>query len=289
MLGAALYDPPVPLDARTFLGLAPTDDPLRWQLPVTPGLSTPGRFLFGGCGLAAGVEAMEIVTSRPCVWATAQYLSYAPTGTVVDFEVIEAVRGHQVSQARAVGRVDGTEILTVNAALGRRSVPAEGEWAERPHVPPPEDCERREAFFRVGTAPPAIEGTVFERLEVRLARGRQAAELDGTPGDGRCALWTRMHDVLEPSAAVLAVFGDHLPSGLAQALGRSGGGRSLDNTIRVARLVPSEWVLVDMRIHSVHAGFGHGVAHLWAEDGTLLGTASQSASVHFWEGPPPRS
>ncbi len=35
-------------------------------------------------------------------------------------------------------------------------------------------------------------------------------------------------------------------------------------------------------------GFGHGVVHLWAEDGTLLATASQSAVVRNWsdrEGP----
>jgi acyl-CoA thioesterase len=53
--------------------------------------------------------------------------------------------------------------------------------------------------------------------------------------------------------------------------------------------VPTEWVLVDTRIHAIHAGFGHGLAHLWAEDGTLLGTASQSVIVRFWpEGRPRR-
>jgi acyl-CoA thioesterase len=60
------------------------------------------------------------------------------------------------------------------------------------------------------------------------------------------------------------------------------GGNSLDNTLRVARLVPTEWVLLDIRIHAVANGFGHGLVHLWAEDGTLLGTASQSAIVRFW-------
>jgi acyl-CoA thioesterase len=34
-----------------------------------------------------------------------------------------------------------------------------------------------------------------------------------------------------------------------------------------------------VRIHAVEGGFGHGLVHLWAEDGTLLGTASQSAMV----------
>ena len=81
----------MPVDARTWLALEATDDPLRWRLPVTPGLSTPGSFLFGGCGLAAGVEIMEEVSGRPCVWATAQYLSYAPTGSTVEI-IIPAAR-----------------------------------------------------------------------------------------------------------------------------------------------------------------------------------------------------
>ena len=34
-----------------------------------------------------------------------------------------------------------------------------------------------------------------------------------------------------------------------------------------------------MRVHAVADGFGHGLVHLWGEDGTLLGTASQSAMV----------
>ena len=29
-------------------------------------------------------------------------------------------------------------------------------------------------------------------------------------------------------------------------------------------------------------GFGHGLVHLWAEDGTLLATASQSCMVRYW-------
>ena len=58
--------------------------------------------------------------------------------------------------------------------------------------------------------------------------------------------------------------------------------RSLDNTLRVASLVPTEWLLCDVQIHSVTGGFAHGLAHLYAEDRTYLGTASQSMSVRPW-------
>src|SRR4029434_10876841 len=94
------------------------------------------------------------------------------------------------------------------------------------------------------------------------------------PG-GRSLLWARMPDLLElSSAAALSILGDYVPFGICQALGRRGAGTSLDNTLRVYRLVPTEWVLLDIRIHAVAHGFGHGVVHLWSDDGTLLARAS---------------
>ena len=43
--------------------------------------------------------------------------------------------------------------------------------------------------------------------------------------------------------------------------------------------MPTEWVLIDIRIELVTRGFGHGTVYLWAPDGTLMATASQSAIV----------
>jgi acyl-CoA thioesterase II len=118
---------------------------------------------------------------------------------------------------------------------------------------------------------------------VRLASARSWDEIEGNPApDGRSLLWARMPDLLDPqSGASLAILGDYVPFGIGQALGRTGGGNSLDNTLRVYRLVPTEWVLLDIRIHAVANGFGHGVVHLWSQDGTLLATASQSTIVRM--------
>jgi predicted transcriptional regulator len=44
-------------------------------------------------------------------------------------------------------------------------------------------------------------------------------------------------------------------------------------------------VLADVRVHAIADGFGHGLVHLWAEDGTLLGTASQSTIVRSHTAP----
>jgi acyl-CoA thioesterase len=266
------------MDARTWLGLEPTHNPMRWVLPVTPGISTPGPFLFGGCGLGAAIAALEATSGRPVVWAAAQYLSYANPPSILDIDVTLAARGRSVTQGRVVGHVADTEILTVNAALGSRDLDTEGAWVERPEVPPPDDCASRGPRFP-GTA------SIMDRIDVRLAQARSWDEVDGNPmPGGRSLLWARMPDLLEVSSgASLAILGDYVPFGISQALGMLGGGNSLDNTLRVYRLVPTEWVLLDIRIHAVAHGFGHGAVHLWAEDGTLLATASQSTIIRVMD------
>jgi acyl-CoA thioesterase len=267
------------MDALAFYGLQPTEDPHAWRLPVVPGLCSGLGALFGGCGLGACVEALERVTGRPLVWATGQYLSFARPPAVLDIRIDEVVRGHQISQARAVARVDGNEILTVNAALGHRQIRHHGQWAECPVVPPPEACPPRPLLDR-------HEGTIMDRLDMRVADARTFEELDGVPGDGRSALWVRLPGLLDLSAATLAIVGDYVPFGISQALGRRAGGNSLDNTLRVVSRAPTEWILADVRVHAVHDGFGHGLVHLWTQDGRLLATASQSTIVREWPDEP---
>jgi acyl-CoA thioesterase len=263
------------MDARHFLGLEPTDDPLRWRLPVTPAVSTPGHFLYGGCALAAGIAALEEASDRPTVWATAQYLSYAPTGTTVDWEVVLPAVGRNTTQGRAIARVGDTEIISVNAALGRSSLDLAGTWVTMPDVPPPDECPLQEV-------PSFFADTILTRVEHRVAKGRLFSQLDGKPGEANSAFWARLPGQLDVSAATLAVIGDYVSGAVSQPLGHRTLGRSLDNTLRVSGLVPTHWVLCDIRIHALAHGFAHGEAHLWAEDGTLLGTASQSISVRLW-------
>ncbi|MFZ4717876.1 MAG: acyl-CoA thioesterase [Ilumatobacteraceae bacterium] len=266
------------MDSRSFLGLRQSHNPFRWSMEVTQSVATTGNFLFGGAGLGAAIAALEGTSERETVWATAQYLSYAKPGEVMDIDVTLAVTGHQMTQARAVCHVGNREILTVNAALGHRPLEIHGQFEQMPDVPPPDQCPERP--FRG-----PVDGTINDKLEQRLAKGRPFDELDGTPGDGQVLMWARIPDVIDGvDAAALAVLGDFVPMGVGQTLGVRGGGNSLDNTLRVVHLVPTEWVLLDIRVHAVQRGFGHGLVHMFAQDGTLLATASQSCIVRFWKG-----
>jgi acyl-CoA thioesterase len=170
--------------------------------------------------------------------------------------------------------VGATEIVTVNAALGDRRSDQSGSWAEPPDVPDPDDC---------GPRPPRVPGgvSIETRLDMRLANARAWDDVDGKPSpDGRSALWVRVPDMLDlSSGAGLAILGDYVPFGIGQALGSPQRISSLDNTLRVYRLVPTEWVLLDIRVQAVARGFGHGIVHLWSQDRVLLATASQSTIV----------
>ena len=263
------------MDARKFLGVEPLDDPIHWRLEVRPELTTPGHFLFGGCGLGAALVALESVSGRPTVWATAQYLSHAETNSIMDLEVTLAVVGRHVTQARVTGAVASREILTVNAALGSGELDATGIWVEPPDVPGPEACEPREI-------PAMFANTILDSVEVRIAEGNTFEDIGARAGQPQSALWARMPGHLEPSAATLAIFGDYLTGAVSQPLGKRTTGRSLDNTIRVVELQPTDWVLCDMRVHAVVGGYAQGIAFLWSTEGTLLAAASQSMAVRLW-------
>ena len=259
------------MNAREWLGLEPTHNPMRWYLPVTPGICSGLGTLFGGCGLGAAIEALERTTGRPVVWACAQYLNYTRPPAVVDLDVHIGAHGRSTTQARVLGQVGDTEIFTVNASLGKRDFDEEGQWVTMPTSPKPDDCPPREYRFDPGN-------TIASRLESRMAVE--------APGTGRTAFWTRMPGLSMNSAAALAILGDFVPMGLGQTLTREISSNSLDNTLRVLHTAATEWVLVDVRIEAVARGFGHGHIYLWAEDGTLMGTASQSAMIRPWREPP---
>lgn len=253
-----------------LLGLSPTAESERWQVDVHPGVQTGSGALHGGSAFGATIEAMVATTGRPAIWITAQYVAHASAGAALDVVIDAPAAGHRVTQARAKMLHSDEEVLSAFGAFGSREFAFEHTWARPPEVPPPSECAPRE----VGTE------TLLGLWQSRIARGRTPAALDGTRGTGHSASWYRLPDGFrDVTAGDLAVIGDFTTLELHDALGVVVAANSLDNTLRVASLSESEWVLLDAQVSMVANGFASVTAHLWSDSRALLGVASQTLVV----------
>lgn len=264
-----------PLADHRFLGSRQIDE-RRWEVPVTPGLVVPHGGLYGGAGLAAVIAAMESATARPLRWVTCQFSSSATVGESLDVEVAVDRQGHRISQADAVASVGDRTVVRAVAALGaaREDAPG-GVWLEMPNVAPPEDCEP-------SVMPMETEGTAVERGERRLAEGPAWGQFltdEPRPPGFRICMWSRIRDHESTTPAMLAWLADTVPMAVAGGLGAPFGGTSLDNTLRMVDWRQSDWVLSEVRPTAASEGYGHGDVHLWAADGTLLATGSQTVAL----------
>ena len=265
---------------RNFLGierLRSSGTNGTWVLPVTPRLTTASRFLFGGAALAGAVVAMEEMSGRQVAWSTAQYLDYAMVDEEVEFDVSLDVVGNQITQASVTGHVGDRVIVRAVGALGRRNFAHRHVFSGSPNVPRPDDLRRSSLL-------PHVARTIHDEFDQRYVIGRSLEDRDGSVSDGRTLMWVRIIDSDDNAdSTTLAMFGDFVPLGVGQALGVLGGGNSLDNTLRIVQLVPTKWVLVDIMIHAVERGFGHGSLKMYAEDGSLLAVASQTCIARLWK------
>jgi len=253
--------------------LKATHNPHRWHLLLTPevcvGSEEEGRrFMFGGVGMGAAIAAMERTSGRSVIWATAQYLSYAPEGSTVDFDVWLPAEGHHITQARVNAHIGDKEILSVIGALGSRPGQFDRQWASPPAAPPPLTCPLVDHWN-------PDRSTIQARLEMRLVKG-SFGNLKPAEPDGRMVFWIRAAPGERVDATQLAIYGDLVPSGIANALGMPVFGNSLDNAIRFIRQPSGDWVLCDLQIQSVLGGCAHGEMLMFDEAGALIATASQS-------------
>ncbi len=253
---------------------------MRWTLPVSPRISGGGRgSLFGGAGLAAGVVALEQASGRPAVWVTGQYLAPTTSGTTIDLSVSLPANGRSVTQGRVIGTADGTEIIAILGATGRRDEILSGQWDS---APPTEDPEQGQLVVREPD-----QDSIHRFNEVRMMHGMFGFTGTGTPsGDNRSLLWVRIPGVPLDRAA-LALLGDYMPSNLGNAFGEISDCTSIDNTIRFASMLEppadptqdDEWVLCENELEFVGNGFGSGTTKMWGRDGRLLAIATQTMMI----------
>jgi len=246
--------------------------PGRWTATVGDALSTGPegrRHMFGGTGLALAVMALEQLSGRPALWASAQFLAPVPAGSVLLLEGQIVSAGHVIAHGELRGSVGGEAALTALGSFGDRADSNARQWSAAPIAPPPRDCAEVNAHRDADL-------DIHSTLEVRVARGRFGIfSREPTAPGGVVEVWMR-HRHRPNDRIALAFMADFVPSVVGNALDMRAGGNSLDNNIRYCGNAETGWVMGRFAIEAVVGGIGHGRVELFAEDGTLLALASQS-------------
>lgn len=263
---------PRPAD-RELIPLRPGAAAGTSSFVLTPALARVDGVLYGGTGAAASVLAMEAATQRDCIWVVTQFIAPAQVGATIEVAVGELALGGRIAQLEVRAHVGPQLTFT---ALGATAHPRPGgltgQFLPMPQVAPPDDSPP----MPFG---PAEEDWVGEgrRLEYRLATPVGGAT-------GSLLLWARLRGIDELTRAGIAYLADMVPPAIAHAVGRVGGGFSLDNALRFGQVPPAEWVLLDLRGDLASHGYGHGSLTAWTADGVLVATGSQTASmVHLFD------
>ena len=213
---------------------------------------------------------MEAESGRGAVYAAVQFAGSADVGTRIDCTVDELATGRRTSQLRMTASVDGRTVLAAIGATGDdRFGPADAQFGEMPAVPSPDAA---------GDWRPDVPFPIRSDVPSWL----QACELRQVD-EPRHALWARMRDMGQ-TRATLGFLADMVPASVVRATGRQGGGTSLDNAMRFGPPPDTDWVLVDFDPYFAAGGYAHGGARVWSEEGTLLGVASQTASIFLFDG-----
>lgn len=262
----------VSFDVASFLGLRRDVAADSWSLDVSPALCGGRNSIFGGCGLAAAIEAAERQLGRKTVWASCHFLGPSYQGQRLDLKIDELQRGRSVSHARVTGTCDDREVFSCAMSLGERDFDAAGTWVQMPDVPPPE------------TQPPryildAYRGGIRQTLEERAITDDPSGVMRSA--DGRAAVWVRLGDGIPDAASALALIGDEVSTGTTALVHRDAQAPSIDNTLRVLATRACDWVLADIEIRAISRGFAHGIVNLWSPDGELLAIAEQTGALRI--------
>lgn len=212
----------------------------------------------GGVAMAAAVDALERWSEKPLLWATIQFLHAGVIDDQIDIFAERVGGGRSVVQAVATLQCGETRLQTVSAALGSRSAEAPEQFVEMPDVPNPRDCPLKDDDAL------GQEDNLIDQFERRTALEDSDRGME--------LMWIKPLAPTGTSASLLALTSDFLLG----AHERSRGGTSLDNTLRICALHPTEWILSATQITHFGGGAAHGVQRQFSQDGKLLSISSQT-------------
>jgi acyl-CoA thioesterase len=258
------YDKRHMTDDIAWLGVEPRADG-TWSLELNSHLGRGDGKLYGGTGLALAVALMETVTDREALWATVQFSGSANVGERLDCTVDVHAQGRRSSQLQVTVRAGDRLVFTALGATGAHAESTqEVQVPVMPDVPGPEAADDWVGRMRL---PNQARSGWTEIADMRRF------ELP----DGHFGMWGRLKGHPQ-SRASLGFLADFVPVSVSRAARVDGAGFSLDNSIRFGYFVETDWVLLDFDPWFAAGSYLHGAVRLFAEDGTLLGVASQTAS-----------
>ncbi|MFW2349178.1 acyl-CoA thioesterase [Qipengyuania sp.] len=231
-----------------------------FTLPVMPPATAGPEgapHIMGGVALAAIVDAMELDSELPLLWAQVQFLGPTQHAEELAIEVEQCRGGQAVAQYAASASVNGRPTHRANGALGSREPSEQTLFAAMPEVPGPEESLAVEGSW---SAP----GTLPYQFDYRVAMQDEER--------GVQALWTRSRANFAVDAGWLAIISD-LFLGAHPA---TRGGSSLDAMFRFVQGCDPGWVLSFIELAAFDRGVVHGSARHFAEDGRLLAISSQT-------------
>jgi acyl-CoA thioesterase len=155
-------------------------------------------------------------------------------------------------------------VCTALGATGEHNQAAEVQVPVMPDVPGPDDADDWVGRMRL---PNQARSGWTEIADMRRF------ELP----NGHFGMWGRMKAHAQSRASV-AFLADFVPVSVSRAARVDGAGFSLDNSVRYGYFVDTEWVLLDFDPWFAAGNYLHGAVRLFAQDGTLLGVASQTAA-----------
>ncbi|MEO9461481.1 MAG: thioesterase family protein [Marinomonas sp.] len=241
--------------------VVPTDREDEFTLMVTPpatvGPEGAGHVM-GGVAMAAAIDALEVCTQQPLLWATIQFLVATQRAEELTIRCEQRGGGRSIGQWNVAVFRGEMLVQSVLAAVGARE-PSESQiFAKMPDAPPPGECPIK--LVDQNASPANLIGqyerrTAFEDHE-----------------NGLEATWVRPLGGFDIDACQLAIISDFFLG----AHPRAHAGSSLDATLRFIQPAKHGWVLSVTQMSAFDRGVAHGDARHFSEDGKLLAISSQT-------------